>query len=70
MEYRKVVDRLKESDGRFEVFVSRGRGSHRMVSHPNVGGFKKSYPLPYHGDKTENPTRDAVRSDSYVRLAT
>lgn len=48
-----MVDRLKKSDGRFEVFVSRGRGSHRMVFHPDIGGFKKSYPLPYHGDKTE-----------------
>lgn len=24
-----------------------------MVFHPDIGGFKKSYPLPYHGDKTE-----------------
>lgn len=53
MEYRKVIARLKKHDRRFRTYTNRGKGSHRMVAHPDVGGRKRSYPLPYHGAKTE-----------------
>ena len=52
-EYRFVVERLRAADSRFEIYVRRGKGSHRMVFHPDVDGAKRHYPLPYHGRKTQ-----------------
>ena len=51
-DYRFVVGRLRTYDGRFEVHERRGKGSHRMIYHPAIGGGKRHYPLPYHGQKT------------------
>lgn len=52
-DYEHVVGRLREHDKRFEIHVQRGKGSHRMVCHPDVEGNKRQYPLPYHGSKTK-----------------
>lgn len=63
-EYREVVAKLKEHDSRFEIHVRRGRGSHRMVVHPDIDGVKRQYPLPYHGMKTRVPPgmqKDIIR---------
>lgn len=51
-EYREVVAALKRHDRQFEVHTRRGRGSHRMIVHPDVDGRMRHYPLPYHGQKT------------------
>lgn len=35
-----------------------------MIAHENIGGHKRSHPVPYHGDKTRIPhgiLRDIVR---------
>ena len=45
-DYRFVVGRLRAYDGRFEVHERRGKGSHRMIYHPDIGGGKRYYPLP------------------------
>ena len=42
---------LREHDSRFVVFVNRGKGSHRMIFHPNIDGQKRSFPIPYHRGK-------------------
>ena len=55
MVYREVERRLKQHDSRFQIFVTRGRGSHRMVFHPDINGKRRSYPLPFHGNKTHIP---------------
>lgn len=52
VEYRRLLKRLREFDSRFRVFARRGKGSHRMLYHPDVGGEARHYPLPYHGEKT------------------
>jgi len=39
---------LREHDARFMIFTNRGKGSHRMVFHPDVQGQRRSFPLPYH----------------------
>lgn len=49
-EYRRVIAKLREIDKRFST--EPGRGSHRMVVHPDVEGAIRHYPLPYHGAKT------------------
>ena len=51
-EYRAIVATLKKYDRRFQIYKQRGKGSHRMVFHPNVEGHRRHYPLPYHGPKT------------------
>ncbi len=51
-EYRKIVAILREHDSRFEFFRDRGKGSHRMIFHPDIDGRKRHYPLPYRGEKT------------------
>ena len=51
-EYRLIVDRLRKYDSRFEIHTRGGKGSHRMVFHPDVEGHKRQYPLPYHHAKT------------------
>ena len=51
-EYRLIVDRLHKYDSRFKIHRRHGKGSHRVVSHPDVEGKKRQYPLPYHHPKT------------------
>ena len=51
--YKEVVKRLKNYDDKFKIMIKRGKGSERMISHPNINGRKTSYPIKYHGDKTE-----------------
>ena len=63
-EYRDVVAALKRHDSRFEIHERRGKGSHRMVVHPDVDGRMRHFPLPYHGPKTRiagGMLRDVVR---------
>ena len=60
-EYREVVARLQKHDARFEIHVRRGRGSHRVIFHPDVDGSKRPHPVPYHGAKT--PVAPGMRKD-------
>jgi predicted RNA binding protein YcfA (HicA-like mRNA interferase family) len=39
---------LREHDPRFEVFEKRGKGSERMIKHPNINGRKECYPITFH----------------------
>ena len=43
---------LREHDKRFEIFSDRGKGSHRMLYHPDIEGQPKSMPLTWHKGKT------------------
>ena len=59
--YKQVVDALKKHDSLFAMDKIRGKGSHRMVTHPKT---TRHYPLPYHGAKTNIPQgmqRDLIR---------
>ena len=64
LEYRRLIAALRKHDRRFSVDKGRGKGSHRTVFHPDVGGEKRHYPVPYHGEKTSIPPgilRDLLR---------
>ena len=39
---------LREHDSRFDFYSNRGKGSHRMIYHPNIDGKPRSFPIPYH----------------------
>jgi predicted RNA binding protein YcfA (HicA-like mRNA interferase family) len=49
---REVCDRLREYDWRFEFHLGRGKGSHFMISHPDINGRRESAPCPSHSGKT------------------
>jgi len=51
--YRTVIRALKRHDDRFEEWVNRGKGSERIIYHPDVNGRAESYPLKCHGRGTE-----------------
>ncbi len=46
-----VLRMLAEHDSRFQVYSRRGKGSHRMIEHPDIGGKRASIPLPFHKGK-------------------
>lgn len=43
-----VFKLLRNHDRRFEIWFHRGKGSHRIIYHPDIDGKKVSYPIPYH----------------------
>lgn len=46
-----VLRLLKAHDPRFQIFSNRGKGSHRMVYHPDVNEKPASMPITYHKGK-------------------
>ncbi|VAW63647.1 hypothetical protein MNBD_GAMMA10-2972 [hydrothermal vent metagenome] len=51
--FDELVKLLKKHDSRFEIYTDKGKGSHRVLSHSDVNGRAESYPLKYHGGKTQ-----------------
>jgi hypothetical protein len=51
--YRKVIRALSDYDPRFEVWINRGKGSERIIYHPDIAGRPESYPIKCHGEGTE-----------------
>ena len=51
--YRELVRILKDHDGRFQFISRRGKGSDRMIYHPNINGRAESFPVKCHGENTE-----------------
>jgi hypothetical protein len=45
---REVIKKLQDHDEAFEVYRKRGKGSERVIYHPNINGRSESYPLPCH----------------------
>ena len=50
--FRDIVKILKKHDPRFDVVQRRGKGSHRMICHPDIDGRKEAFPLVCHGEGT------------------
>ncbi len=48
-----VIRKLRKHDKRFEIYTNRGKGSERMIYHPDINGKPESYPFKYHGGGTE-----------------
>jgi hypothetical protein len=53
LKFREVIKILKEYDSAFEVWENRGKGSERIIFHPNIQGQQKSIPVKCHGTGTE-----------------
>jgi len=51
--YRELEKILREYDPRFEFYKNRGKGSERMIYHPDINGKPESYPVKCHGKNTE-----------------
>lgn len=50
--FRELVAKLRRFDPRFEIY-NRGKGSHRMIYHPDILGKPESFPIICHGEGTE-----------------
>ncbi len=51
--FRQVRKRLTKHDRRFEFWERRGKGSHRIIYHPDIDGRPVSFPVKCHGEGTE-----------------
>ena len=51
--FRELKRLLREHDSKFEFWAVRGKGSERMIYHPDVEGRSKSHPLKCHGNNQE-----------------
>ncbi|MBA2409957.1 MAG: type II toxin-antitoxin system HicA family toxin [Gammaproteobacteria bacterium] len=60
--YRKLIKILKKHDSRFVIEEKRGKGSERMILHPDIDGREAAYPVKCHGEGTElrTGTVDAI----------
>lgn len=50
--YRKLVAALKKYDSRFEFHKNSGKGSERIIFHPDIDGRPVSRPIKCHGGST------------------
>ena len=46
-----VLKVLHDHDARFQFHIRRGKGSERMIYHPDVNGRPQSFPLTFHKGK-------------------
>ena len=51
--YRELVAKLRKHDSRCQVFKNRGKGSERMLYHPDINGRPQSYPLKCHRESDD-----------------
>lgn len=51
--FRTLVKALKKYDKKFEFLENRGKGSERVIFHPDISGRPESYPIKCHGEGTE-----------------
>ena len=51
--YRELTKAQKAHDPRFEFWTNRGKGSERIIFHPDVEGRPESFPVKCHGEGTE-----------------
>jgi predicted RNA binding protein YcfA (HicA-like mRNA interferase family) len=55
--YRELIKKLREYDSKFLVYERKGKGSHRMIYHPDIFGRPVSFPIICHGEGDEIPMR-------------
>jgi predicted RNA binding protein YcfA (HicA-like mRNA interferase family) len=46
---------LKDFDSKFVFYSSKGKGSHRMIEHPDIDGKRACIPIPFHKGKDVSP---------------
>ena len=63
--YRELIKIIRKYDSRFKVHIERGKGSHRMIYHPDILGKPVSFPIICHGEGDEinkNIVSDLIRA--------
>ena len=64
LRYNRLRRILRKHDARFEFLKNRGKGSHLLIYHPDIGGRAVSLPIPRHRANPEvDPgyIRDIIR---------
>lgn len=51
--YRELIKKLRAHDSKFSVYKNRGKGSERMIFHPDIYGRPESYPIKCHNEGAE-----------------
>ncbi len=51
--FRELKKILRKYDSRFTIFENKGKGSERMIYHPDILGKPASFPIKCHGEGTE-----------------
>jgi hypothetical protein len=51
--FRELVAALRKHDPRFEIWKQRGKGSERMIYHPDVDGRPQSHPIKCHNENDD-----------------
>lgn len=51
--FRELVKVLRKHDKQFEIYTNQGKGSERVIYHPDINGRPESYPIKCHGESTE-----------------
>ena len=59
--FRELVKLLKKHDKRFEFWAQRGKGSERIIYHPDVEGSPESHPVKCHG-RNQDISKGAISS--------
>ena len=50
LSYRELQKRLAAHDARFQFYKGKGKGSHRGIAHPDIGGKRVAFTIPVHGE--------------------
>lgn len=53
LKFRELRRKLQRHDKQFKFFENKGKGSHRMIYHPDINGRAVSMPLPCHNEGAE-----------------
>jgi predicted RNA binding protein YcfA (HicA-like mRNA interferase family) len=51
--FREIAKKLKKHDKQFQVWTQRGKGSHRVIYHPDIQGHPVAYPIPCHNEGSD-----------------
>ena len=54
--FRQLRKILLEYDSRFEFYTNKGKGSHRVIQHPDISGKRVPYPIPVHSEGADIKT--------------
>ena len=64
--FRTLEKALRKHDKRFEFYKKRGKGSERIIYHPDINGRPESYPVKYATGKTQKPKKVLLAQSNAV----
>ncbi len=65
---QELSKRLTQYDNKFEIYHNRGKGSHRVIYHPNIAGKAESFPFKCHGKNPEIAKKQLKNIIRYFQL--